>query len=98
MENTEIKERLQEFLLSMLSRKFLLAVVGTILAFNAGYADGVLTSQEVLAALTPIFAFIGIEGYADGQERVAQGKVAVQDAKTETAQVELQTAKVEAKK
>lgn len=98
MENTDIKLIIQQFLLSLLSRKFLLAIIGTYIAFNAGYADGVLTSAELMVALTPILGFLGIEGFGDVQERKADGQVRVQEAKTDTAQVNLQTAKVESKK
>ena len=57
------------FLQSLLSRKFLLAVAGTIIAFNAVLIDGVVTQSELITALSPILAFLGIEGAADFKSR-----------------------------
>jgi hypothetical protein len=58
-------DKVKNFLFSLLSRKFLLAIAGTIIAYDAVMADGVMTFQELLVVLAPIFSFLGIEGIAD---------------------------------
>ncbi len=60
---------MMDFLNSMKSRKFLLAVVGALVpilnnTFNLG-----VTQDQVIAILTPLVAFIGMEGLADAFER-----------------------------
>lgn len=62
-------ERIKEFFLSLLSRKFLLAIAGAYLAWDAGWSDGVLSQQELVLIMTPILAFLGVEGWADIKER-----------------------------
>jgi hypothetical protein len=52
------------------SRKFLLAIAATAAGFVLGYQDNILTQAELLTALSPILAFIGVEGYADAKTRV----------------------------
>lgn len=47
------------------SRKFLLAVAGTIVALIYGLQDNILTQGELWAALAPLLSFIGVEGAAD---------------------------------
>lgn len=50
---------------SLSSRKFWLAIVGSVVAFaNAYWALG-LTVDQVWMFLSPILAYIGIEGVAD---------------------------------
>ena len=63
------KERFKSFLLSLLSRKFLLAVVGSVVVFGNRFWDWGLSEEEVWKFLAPLIAFIGMEGYADARER-----------------------------
>lgn len=60
-----MKDRMKEFLLSLLSRKFLLAIAAAVTAYGVASQDNVVTTAEVWTILTPIFAFIGVEGGAD---------------------------------
>ena len=69
MDNMNVGGRLRYFLLSLLSRKFLLAVAGTFIAFDAALTDGVVTQSELIMALSPILAFLGVEGIGDIAER-----------------------------
>ena len=62
-------ERIKGFLLSLLSRKFLLAVAFSIIAFDKAGIDGTVTVEEILVALSPIFGFLGVEGYSDAIAR-----------------------------
>ena len=55
-----------------MSRKFLLAIAGAFIAYQAGVADGVLTNGELITVLAPLLTFIGVEGYADARERAAK--------------------------
>lgn len=65
-----MSQRIQEFLLSLLSRKFLLAVGAAITAYGTAIQDNVVTQPELYLILAPIFAFIGVEGGADIVTRV----------------------------
>ncbi len=60
-----VGETIKIFLLSLLSRKFLLSIAGAYIAFESGMADGSLSQQELLLVLTPILGFLGVEGFAD---------------------------------
>lgn len=60
-------KKLKTFLLSLLSRKFLLAVIAGFIAFGNAYFDWGMKIEEVLAILAPILAFIGAEGWADAK-------------------------------
>lgn len=62
-------EKLQQFLKSLLSRKFLLALVAAIIAFGNSMWDWGLSTEEVWAILVPMLAFIGVEGVADIKSR-----------------------------
>jgi hypothetical protein len=55
----------KDLLARFTSRKFLLTLAASIAALTAGMQDGILTQPEVWAVITPILAFIGIEGAAD---------------------------------
>lgn len=60
---------MMDFLNSMKSRKFLLAVVGALVPIlNSTFNLGV-TQDQIIAILTPLVAFIGMEGLADAFER-----------------------------
>lgn len=69
MEDRTIGQSIKYFLLSLLSRKFLLAIAGTIIAFDAALMDGQLSQAELITSLSPILAFLGVEGVADIKER-----------------------------
>jgi uncharacterized membrane protein len=60
-----MKERIKSFLLSLLSRKFLLAVGASLAAYGVATQDNTITQSELVTILAPIFAFIGVEGGAD---------------------------------
>lgn len=54
---------------SLLSRKFLLAIVGALVVFaNAMWGWG-LSEEQVWSVLAPILTYIGVEGIADIKER-----------------------------
>ena len=53
------------FLVSLLSRKFILAVAGAMVAFGNSFWDWGLTNEQVVAVILPLLAFIGIEGIRD---------------------------------
>lgn len=62
-------ERVRQFLSSLLTRKFLLALVGAVVVFgNAMWGWGI-NEEQVWQILTPLLAFIGVEGAADFRER-----------------------------
>ena len=67
-----MKKRLGGFLLSLLSRKFLLAVVAAFVAFGNSYFDWGLSTEQVWGVVVPLLAFIGIEGAGDMIERSKQ--------------------------
>lgn len=62
-------EKVKIFLLSLLSRKFLVAIAATILAYDAATVDQMITLQEIQVIIAPILAFIGVEGIADIKRR-----------------------------
>ena len=57
------------FLTSLKSRKLILAVVGAIVPFGNAMGWWTLTTDQVWQVLTPILAFIGVEGAADLKSR-----------------------------
>jgi len=58
----------QVFLESLLSRKFLLAVVAAVVVFGNKFWGWGLSEQDVWTVLTPILAYIGVEGAKDFKE------------------------------
>lgn len=58
-------DQLKDFAKRLLSRKFLLAIVGAVLAFVMAGEDGVITGQEQALIIAPLLSFIGAEGLAD---------------------------------
>ena len=60
-------KKLKLFLWSLLSRKFLLALIGGFVAFGNSYYDWGLSTEEVWATVAPFLAFIGMEGYKDAK-------------------------------
>lgn len=59
---------LKVFIASLLSRKFLSAIVLSILAYFQAI-DGGITAQEMLVIAAPILTWLGFEGAADVVER-----------------------------
>ena len=53
------------------SRKFVVALlgVGTAIALELGVED--IQIEEIIAILSPVLAYIGAQGFADGMERKA---------------------------
>ena len=60
-------KKLKIFLWSLLSRKFLLAVVGAVIAFGNAMWDWGMKTEEVMAIVVPLIAFIGVEGWKDAK-------------------------------
>jgi hypothetical protein len=65
-----MNERIKQFFLSLLSRKFLLAIGAAITAYGVAIQDNVITQPELWTILAPLFAFMGVEGGADIVSRV----------------------------
>lgn len=63
----ETLKKLKVFGLSMLSRKFILSVIAGLVAFGNSYFDWGLKVEEVVAIITPLMVFVGIEGWADAK-------------------------------
>jgi len=63
-------KRFKEFANSLLTRKFLLAVVSAVVVFGNAFWNWGLTDAQVWSVLTPILAFIGVEGAGDAVERL----------------------------
>ena len=59
----------KNFLKSLLSRKFILALVAAFVAFGNNAWGWGLSEGEVWAVVTPLLAFVGVEGAADWKER-----------------------------
>lgn len=51
------------------SRKLWLAVIAAAVAFGNALWDWGLTNEQVWSVVTPLLAFIGVEGVADIKER-----------------------------
>lgn len=62
-------EKVKSFFLSLLSRKFLVAVATAIVAYDLAVVDGSVSIQELQMIVAPILAFIGVEGIADIKKR-----------------------------
>ena len=56
------------FLKSLLSRKFILAIVAATVVFGNKFWGWGLSEQDVWTVLTPILAYIGVEGAKDFKE------------------------------
>jgi hypothetical protein len=63
------KRNATDILKSFLSRKFICALVASIVAFGNSMWDWGLTPEQVLTVIAPLLAYIGIEGIADIKER-----------------------------
>ena len=59
----------QTFLQSLKSRKLILAVVGAVIPFGNAVGWWTLDTNQVWQILTPLLAFIGVEGVADIKSR-----------------------------
>lgn len=66
---TQSQGALAGFGKSLLSRKFLVALVGAIVVFGNHMWNWGLTTDQVWAVLTPLLAYLGIEGAADIKSR-----------------------------
>lgn len=62
-------EKIKQFAESLLSRKFLMAVVGAAVVFGNYMWNWGLTEEQVWSVLTPLLAYIGVEGFADIKSR-----------------------------
>lgn len=56
---------MKDLLTRLSSRKFLLTVLAVITAFSVAIQDGTITAAEVWTILTPILAYLGVEGAGD---------------------------------
>jgi hypothetical protein len=61
-----------KFLDRLKSRKLILAVIGSIVAFGNAYWGWGLTTAEMQVILLPLLAFIGMEGLADTAGRLKE--------------------------
>lgn len=64
-------ENIRNFLESLLSRKWLAAIISAVVAFGNARWDWGLTVQEVWSVIVPLLAYIGVEGVADYKSRKA---------------------------
>ena len=62
-------DKLKQLVKSILTRKFLLAVVSASVVFSNHMWNLGLTEDQIWAVLTPVLAFIGLEGIADIKSR-----------------------------
>lgn len=62
-------EKIKTFLQSLLSRKLIAASIAAFVAFGNTMYDWGLTNDEVWSVITPLMAYIGIEGAADYKSR-----------------------------
>ena len=62
-------KKVKQFLLSLLSRKFILSVVAGVVAFGNSYFGWGMKIEEVVAVIIPLLGFILIEGYGDAKYR-----------------------------
>ena len=58
-------KNVKRFLVSLLSRKLILAVAGAVVAFGNSFWDWGLTNEQVMAVLIPLLAFVGVEAIRD---------------------------------
>lgn len=61
----------KEFAKSLLSRKFLIAIVGATVVFGNYMWNWGLTEDQVWSVLTPLLTYMGLEGFADIKSRKA---------------------------
>lgn len=62
-------KEVKNFSKSLLSRKFILAVVAAVVAFGNSIWGWGLSEGEVWTVVAPLLAFVGVEGAADFKER-----------------------------
>ncbi|MDQ3816122.1 MAG: hypothetical protein M3362_00340 [Acidobacteriota bacterium] len=60
---------MKDLIARLTSRKFLLAVIAAATAYGVAMQDNTITQAEIWTILTPILAFIGVEGAADAVTR-----------------------------
>lgn len=59
------KQKVGDFIKSLFSRKFIAAMIAAVVAFGNAYWDWGLTTEEVSQIITPLLAFVGVEGLID---------------------------------
>lgn len=57
------------FLKSLLSRKFLIAIVGATVVFGNYLWNWGLSEEQVWSVLAPLLTYMGLEGFADIKSR-----------------------------
>lgn len=67
---------MKNWLKGLTSRKFILALVSAAVAFGNFMWGWGLTEVQVLTIISPLLAFIGVEGAADTATRIQAGKAA----------------------
>lgn len=76
------KERIDSLIASMLTRKFLLSVLGSLMVvFNYLFGWG-LTIEQITAILTPLGGFVVFEGIADIVQRAQTSSTSTSIVKT----------------
>ncbi|KUM39028.1 hypothetical protein [Arthrobacter sp. EpRS71] len=63
------KSAWHEFVRSLLSRKFLIAIVGAAVVFGNYMWNWGLTEAQVWSVLAPLLTYMGVEGFADIKSR-----------------------------
>lgn len=65
---------MKQWLKGLTSRKFILAIVAAAVAFVNFMYDLGLTVEQVLTVISPLLAFIGMEGVGDAAARLKQAE------------------------
>ena len=63
------KERIKGFLLSLLSRKFILSIIAAFVAFGNSFWGWDLSVEQVASIIIPLLGFVIVEGVGDVVER-----------------------------
>lgn len=65
----KVMDKVKQFVKSLLTRKFLLAIVSAAVVFSNHMWNLGLTEDQIWAVLAPVLAFMGLEGIADIKSR-----------------------------
>jgi hypothetical protein len=66
---TKYKDFFFELFKRVTGRKFLLTIIASATAYSVAIEDNTINQSEVWTIITPILAFIGVEGAADTVSR-----------------------------
>ncbi len=68
------KDKFIELFFRLTSRKLWLAIAATVTAYQLAAGDGVFTIWEIMAIMSPMLAYIGVEGWADANRAPEEPK------------------------